>query len=228
MQGAINAGVPLSAQIVRIPRNGAAATLLNDPGENVLVATTLGGKAYCVDDFAPQFAAPNERFSVRGAPLQGGATSTISSFVFAGQPGAIGVTSSDVFLASTNAMYAFPISTGVGDGGLTNIPAGSACQMLTSDTSRIYCAQDSGSNLVIGDDGAGTALGAAVDSSYVAFDDTYVYWVNQATVGTIMRAPKAGGPATIIARDTSPTAIAVDARSVYWSDVGGYIKSLPK
>jgi hypothetical protein len=42
-------------------------------------------------------------------------------------------------------------------------------------------------------------------------------------------APRAGGSsAVVIARDTSPTAIAVDAHSVYWADEGGYIKSIAK
>ena len=63
----------------------------------------------------------------------------------------------------------------------------------------------------------------------MVFDDTYVYWVDETTVGAIMKAPKAGGgTATMLARDTSPTAIAVDATSVYWADMGGYIKRVPK
>jgi len=48
-------------------------------------------------------------------------------------------------------------------------------------------------------------------------------------LGSIMKAPKeGGGTATVIAQDTSPTAIAVDANSVYWSDQAGYIKSVAK
>ena len=48
-------------------------------------------------------------------------------------------------------------------------------------------------------------------------------------VCTIKRAPKGGGgTATILAYDTNPTAIAVDATSIYWTDMGGYIKSIPK
>jgi hypothetical protein len=43
-----------------------------------------------------------------------------------------------------------------------------------------------------------------------------------------MRAPKSGGAATIVARDTSPIAIAVDANAIYWSDMGGNIMRLPK
>jgi hypothetical protein len=84
-------------------------------------------------------------------------------------------------------------------------------------------------NLSIASEGTATALGPAISSSYIAFEDTYVYWVDNTTVGTIMKAPKAGGgTATVLARDTSPTTIAVDANAVDWSDSGGYIKSIPK
>jgi hypothetical protein len=45
----------------------------------------------------------------------------------------------------------------------------------------------------------------------------------------IMRAPKMGGAAaSIIARDTLPVAIAVDANAIYWSDEGGNIWRLAK
>ncbi len=43
-----------------------------------------------------------------------------------------------------------------------------------------------------------------------------------------MKVPKAGGTATVIAHDASPIAIAVDATSVYWSDLGGEIRRIPK
>jgi hypothetical protein len=92
--------------------------------------------------------------------------------------------------------------------------AGASCTSLTSDTDAVYCAQASDSNLVIATDGTVTSIGPAVASSYIVFDDTYAYWANETTVGTIMKAPKVGGrTATVVARDTSPTAIAVDANS---------------
>jgi len=103
------------------------------------------------------------------------------------------------------------------------------CTSITSDTNSIYCAESDGFNLVIANDGTATSLGPAATSSYIVFDDTYAYWADMTTVGTIMKAPKAGGgTATVIARDTSPTAIAVDATSVYWGDENGYIKSVAK
>ena len=87
----------------------------------------------------------------------------------------------------------------------------------------MYCAHTTGWNLRIASDGTTSPLGPAIDSSYIVFDDTYVYWVDMTTVGTVMKAPKAGGgTATVLARDRSLTAIAVDDKSVYWSDQGGY------
>lgn len=67
-----------------------------------------------------------------------------------------------------------------------------------------------------------------MSSSNIVFDGTYVYWADATNVGSIMKAPKAGGTATVLAWDTTPTAIAVDASSVYWGDAEGYIKSTPK
>ena len=97
---------------------------------------------------------------------------------------------------------------------------------------RAYCAsivQQGPSNLRVASDGTVTPLGPALSSSNIVFDDTYAYWADGTTVGTIMKAPKAGGgTAIVIARDTSPNAIAIDAHAIYWSDLGGYIKSIPK
>jgi hypothetical protein len=80
-----------------------------------------------------------------------------------------------------------------------------------------------------------TSLGSVVNPPdvdpypYIVYDDIYAYWANNATAGTIMKAPKAGGAAAaILAHDTNPTAIAVDATSDYRSDQAGYIKSVAK
>jgi hypothetical protein len=100
---------------------------------------------------------------------------------------------------------------------------------MTSDTDAIYFAEGSASNLRIASNGTVTTLGPTVSSSYIVYDDTFAYWADMTSVGSIMQAPKAGGgPATVLAQDTNPTAIAVDATSVYWSDQAGYIKSVRK
>jgi hypothetical protein len=230
LQNATDANGGGVGQFIRIPKNGAPATLINEPGVTVIAATTLGGTAYWVENQLS--GGPGQETGVKSAPLLGGAISSIVSTVFPTDlpTDAIGVTSTTAFVTSSGGgvLYDFPLSTGVGVGGLAVVPAGSGCDVLTSDTAAIYCAQSSGSNLAIGSDGTSASLGSGVNSSYIVFDDTYAYWANETTVGTIMKSPKAGGTATILARDTSPTAIAVDATSVYWADIGGYIKSIPK
>lgn len=119
--------------------------------------------------------------------------------------------------------------TGAPPGGPPTLGAGGQCEFLTSYVDAVYCAQQSGSNLRIASDGTSMALGPAVSTSTMVFDDTYVYWADMTSVGSIVKAPKGGGgTAAVLARDSSPTAIAVDANSVYWSDQAGYIKSVPK
>jgi hypothetical protein len=109
------------------------------------------------------------------------------------------------------------------------------CPSLTSDADAVYCGSI-GAILRVASDGTTSTLGTIVEGSgnpfitfNIAVDETYVYWVDSATAGAIMRAPKAGGgSATVLARDASPIAIAVDAHAVYWSDQAGFIKSVPK
>jgi hypothetical protein len=221
--------------VTRIPKDGSAATLVNESGAVVMAATMLGSTAYWLENAAGSgYGNPNAAVAVKSGPLLGSSVSLIAKFKYPGPPpNDMAVTSGAIFAGEQSvALFGFPM-TGVPSGGPMMItsagPMFSSCNFLTSDTTTIYCAETTGSNLGIANDGAATPLGPAVSSSYIVFDDAYVYWVDMTSVGTIMKAPKAGGgTATVIANDTSPTALAVDSRSVYWSDVGGYIKSIPK
>jgi hypothetical protein len=225
----VNVYVLVNNGIVRIPKNGSTATLVNEPGSVVQAVTTLGNTAYWTEfDTSP----PVWWTSIlKSAPLQGMSVSEVATFVIQEPTWRnFAVTSSAVFGGS----YFFPLSA-VPASGMTNVtslPAAARCGTLTSDTSAVYCNCTSSttcSNVAIASDATTAALGTAISSSYIVFDDTYAYWADMTTVGTIMKAPKAGGgTATVLARDTSPTAIAVDANSVYWSDQEGYIKSVPK
>jgi|HubBroStandDraft_2_1064218.scaffolds.fasta_scaffold399362_1 hypothetical protein len=166
--------------------------------------------------------------------VDGGPIARIAKFdIPALPPNSLAVSASAVFFGSQSVdLNEFPM-TGVPSGGPPTVTAGgpnySTGYFITSDTDGIYCAKTSGSNLVITGATTATSHGPAVSSQTIVFDDTYVYWVDDTTVGTIVKAPKAGGgTATVLASDTSPTAIAVDARSVYWTDEGGYIKSIAK
>jgi hypothetical protein len=226
----VNLYVLMNNALVRIPKSGGSATLVSG-GAFVIDATLLRTTAYWVEDpSARGDLGPKTELPLQSAPLLGGPVVTIASFK---DPGAyatddVAVTSSTAFVGTEG-----PYASEIFDFSLAS-PAritslSSSCVFVTSDENAIYCAQNSGSNVAIASDGTATPLGPTVSSSYIVFDDTYVYWADMTTVGTIMKAPKAGGgTATVLARDTNPTAIAVDANSVYWGDQGGYIKSIPK
>jgi hypothetical protein len=108
------------------------------------------------------------------------------------------------------------------------------CVHLVADDDAVYCDPAGGPIARIANDGTVTTLGTDIDEGYgvaatgIALDDANVYWVDQTTVGTVRKVSKRGGTVTTLARDTSPIAIAVDATSVYWSDVGGNIRRIPK
>jgi hypothetical protein len=227
-----------SGGIDRAPKGGGGSpTLVNEAGASIAGVTVLGTSAYWVE-FQPGVSPGGGPLTVKTAPLVGGSVSTITEFT-GGDPGEsiIGVTTTAVFISGFGTqLSSFPITSGVPDGGTpAQVPGPmQQCNFLVSDTDAVYC--DTGSSInAVASDGTTTTLGMVVDESgiscgngSVAFDETYVYWLDNATVGTIMRVPKTGGTATIIARDTSPVAIAVDANAVYWSDEGGNIMRLAK
>ena len=172
---------------------------------------------------------------MKSAPLLGNSISTIATV--AAPKGllsgvTLAVTSTTLLFMTSPAVEAFPLS-GLPPGGPTTIssPGFQGCDALTSDTAAVYCSDFWGTdpNLSISPDGTFTPLDTAISSSPIVVDDTYAYWADMTTVGSIMKAPKAGGgTATVLAWDANPTAIAVDAHSVYWSDQQGYIKSVAK
>ena len=210
--------------LVRIPKAGGNATLVSEPGGMVVNATSLGATAYWIES------GNANSFVVESAPLLGGPVSQVGAFTSSSNPiSNIAVTSTTLFVGGR---FAPVLSAPLAGGSLTAVNAPGTAGMyayMTSDTDAMYFGEADGSNLRIASDGAATTLGPTVSSSPIVFDDTYAYWADQTSPGSIMKAPKAGGgPATVLAQDTNPTAVAVDATSVYWSDEAGYIKSVPK
>lgn len=156
----------------------------------------------------------------------------------ANEEGVLGVTASKVFLdfIGSPEEFSFAISSGIYDGGApTMVPETQHCYSMYSESDAIYCYAVEGQISRIASDGETTMVAMEINGMSgintgggLALDDRYAYWIDDGPVGTIMKAPKTGGTATRIARDTSPIAIAVDANAVYWSDLGGNIMRLPK
>jgi hypothetical protein len=224
-----------SGGLYRAPKDGSGSpTLVTDAGAEIAAWTTLGTTVYWLER-QEQESSNGFILTVESAPLAGGAPSLVATFSTDVGPGAnqIGVDSATVFLSGFGTpLESFAIASGVADGGMPmQLSGGSVqCTNFLSDSDGAYCATAS-SVIAVADDGTTTTVGP-LDTMYqqglMAVDDTYVYWADGVTVGTIMRAPKAGGAATVIARDADPVAIAVDANAIYWSDEGGNIMRLAK
>lgn len=230
--------------IVSAPKGGGGSpSLVNEPIDAATTSiesfTVLGSNAYWLEVAPGTGNNLTDDYAVKsGALLGGGSITTLFTFEQSGPGGfGIGVSSSTVFVNESSGLgqlYPFPIEQTIADGGLPTPVAGlpfDGCQSLISDSAAVVC-ETLGSILGIADDGTVTTLGTVVlngqTGGNVAVDDTYVYWLDSTTVGTVMRAPKTGGSATVIARDTQPVAIAVDSNAVYWSDQGGNIMKLAK
>jgi hypothetical protein len=232
-----------TTRLFRITKTGSAPVVLSSPADDVTVtaATVLGGRAFWIEETlstrGPGFA---ERLEVLSVSLGGGPTTLLAQVAAEGPEGprAIGVTQSTAFLGgfASLGVSEFSFSAGVPEGGMPGTIPGfkGECSSLLSDVDDVYCVPFNGSITRISSDGATKAIGPLLDETgmsglaNVAIDATDVYWVDNAVVGTVMRAPKSGGKATLLARDTSPLAIAVDATAVYWSDEGGHIMRLAK
>jgi hypothetical protein len=178
----VNVYVLAGYSLLRIPKNGAPATLVNEAGATVVDATSLGSTAYWVENVGGPM--PRQPVSIRSAPLLGGPVITIAAFTSAAPVlDQIGVTSTSLFVGMEAAqLFDFSMS-GVPagrptrlDGGTPGFPGGYPCNWLTSDTDAIYCAEGTGYDLRIASDGTTAVLGQTVNSSYVVYDNTYAYW----------------------------------------------------
>ncbi|MGH7435587.1 MAG: hypothetical protein ACRENE_07920 [Polyangiaceae bacterium] len=218
-------------------------------------ATVLGDKMFWTE-VSPSYAVtdgdggPDHTVTAYVAPLRGGPPAILAHFSQNLNPAYfpsvnIAVTTSTAFLGSpsSNGLESFPIAAGYfpADGGMTQLiqfgflRMAPGCQIMLSDTNAVYC--DTGTKIVsVASDGTLVVLGdvvgptgvGSVAGGTVAYDDTHVYWTNAIAPGTIMRAPKTGGPAVVLARDAEPLAIAADSKAVYWSDAAGNIMRLDK
>ncbi len=225
----------LNGGIYRAPIDGSGPPVSELDGEDastrVEAATAVGSTLYWAeyDTLAT---------TVKSVPLHGGAVSVIAELTRA-SPVTIGVTSQALFVNTPGGLQSLPLAGGSPEGGVPASVMGfdNGCQIFASDSDAVYCEDFTSSSVFrVANDGTATQLGTILlDSTLpgsgvdpIAIDDTYVYWVDAVTVGTIMRVAKSGGTPVAIAMDTSPVAIAVDSNAVYWSDLGGNIMRLTK
>ena len=228
--------------IVRLPKNGGAPSFISEAGAAIAGIATLGGTAYWLE--CTQLAHSAGAWvtcSLKSAVMASGPVSRLARFEAVGALGPLGVTGNAVFFANQSGAQYFPIA-GTAPADVKTI-TGPRCYAFASDTNPVYCSQSSlasnygysippgfygGANLSLASDGTTTTLGPAVNSSVPVVDETYVYWSSDTAVGTITKAPKAGGAAAVIAHDVYPGVVAVDAHAVYWGDFGGSIKRMAK
>jgi hypothetical protein len=161
--------------------------------------------------------------AIESVPLLGGAPTSLASM----WAGIAAVDAANVYFDESP-----PTGTVLGSiprsgGPATNlVPSVSDLNDFAQDASSIYWLQwnDQGSDSVVmavsKSGGAASVLVSGQDSPHeIAVDETNVYWTIGNRVGSvpaIVRAPKAGGAAEPFA--AGPViAIAVDARTVYWS-----------
>jgi hypothetical protein len=100
------------------------------------------------------------------------------------------------------------------------------------DDTEIYAADGSGKIVACAKSGCPmgprvVASGAGMRSMGIAVDATHVYWATTSD-GTILSAPKGGGPVSTVETGGYPYEIAVDATDVYWADNDGPIAKAPK
>jgi hypothetical protein len=235
--------------IYRVPKDGGARVLISDASSGSMLffptTTTSGTNAYWAEGQTNQtnqgLGVPMQLVVIKTAPLHGGPITTIAQFESedANGLGPMAVTANTVFIfmiGPSRGLASFSTSAGVPDGGLLQPLPGTAasfCSYFISDDDAVYCDRGAGSITRIANDGTVTTLGTVIstlgfNATGITLDDANVYWLDQTTVGTVMKVSKRGGTVTTLARDTTPIAIAVDATSVYWSDVGGNIKRIPK
>ncbi|MEM6293126.1 MAG: hypothetical protein AAGA54_17755 [Myxococcota bacterium] len=105
---------------------------------------------------------------------------------------------------------------------------------LTGDATSIFVATPAPVSTVwaVPRDGQAPARALATGQTtpkHLAADDTHVYWV-EAGSGSIVRAPKAGGPVEVLATGQQGAgALAMDATHVYWpAGPAGAVLSVPK
>jgi hypothetical protein len=193
--------------IQRVPKSGGTAT-------TVVTAAT----SYCiaVDATSVYWTAPNSAW--KADKTASGAGTRLATVNAVGNYG-LAVDGTNVYWGSggsgTGTLYSVPL------GGGTPNPLATAFSFLqgvTLDATNVYYASFSGA-FVYAKAGGAPALLDAAGNTGIAVDALDVFWA--ASNGSIARRPIAGGANVVLVNGlNNPNSVAVDATSVYFTDVG--------
>ncbi len=146
-------------------------------------------------------------------------------------PNALALGSTEIYLTTYAGLIAIGKSDGtprVIDPELTGVS-----HAIAVDETHVYWSGSYGGPLMRASITAETpeVLASGVEVSGIAFHSNAVYWTSWGE-GTISTLPKSGGTPTVLTSEAhSPSALAVDDTSIYWtedvSDGGGRVVSMP-
>lgn len=130
--------------------------------------------------------------------------------------GGLAIDATSVYWTNAGSVMRVPIG-----GGAIATLAAAAARDIAVDSTAVYWTDSSTVMRVPLAGGNPTTLATGLASpGVIAVDDTHLYWSDN-VAGTITRAALDGGSPTVLATGQSPSAIAVDAESVYWTNVNG-------
>jgi hypothetical protein len=212
-----------------------AAVLFDGGGLAQLGMTTTpwGVAVNASDAFWTDFANPG---NVLRTPIDGGTTVTLNDAQE--NPGAVVVDATSVYWTASGAGAVAKASL---DGGSPALVASGIAtpQGMAVDATRLYVAgADAVYAIPVGtENGQPAPLLAETNGMGMAVDSTAMYWLAQGTgptTGTVKMLPfdalDAGTPVTLATGQPTPTFIALDANSVYWtsSAFGGPVTKVAK
>jgi hypothetical protein len=174
------------------------------------------------------------QFGLYSVPIGGG---TVSTLTLGPYGHSVAVTGGTAFFPGGNAGPDWILSVPT-IGGIPSMFAGMqfgslSANVVVTDGTNIYWT-DEGSWPTGGSLYAKPVMGGVQTMLYpgpilnggIAFDTTYVYITTWSGPGSVLKIPKAGGPAVTLATGTSGLGIAVDDTFVYWVNYSGGANSV--
>ena len=157
--------------------------------------------------------------SVMSVPKTGGIPTTVATVSVA--PSRIAINDTNIYWTTCPDQAGDLLTVAKTGGTVTTLDTGYCFSGLVADATRVYYGNYSTYTVwsVASTGGKPSQIGPNQNRpGTMAQDDAYVYWVNNAPDGSVVKAAKAGGgPIAITSNQAFPQSIAVDATNVYWS-----------